>query len=522
MFDDAYHKARNSLANVLWDKGWKKASEKIDALSADTVAGSRGIVFDAYLGLGAIDQLFVQAAQMINIMALSDKALGVQAAIIAPYFRRTIMNGHSGPTGVMAKLSSKVLGISEEQFINIIDTFKSSGRGFVNASVADLGEDSGGAMVFKKIRQVGRIPYTEGELLSRITAHISASLEYLKKNGPGANLKSQHAQRWVTHQYDIFTHAMSSTSRHPMEQLPGLQFVSYTMRTAEFFLAGTFNGKSVLTWKQKGRLFAMQLAMFGSAAIPGGSYLLDKYNREYGTDLTEEDYYQIRYGLIDNLIRYTTGVEAELGRRLAWGEGLFQFVTDLATKPIGEALAGPSGTLSGTVFDATVKMLTNIKYGETGFLLRDTLDVFRSIKSVNMAVNSWYAFKDGVYRSRKGDMLLDDVTTGEAIATALGVPLHRVNELWRQAEFSRKDNEWYRARAKEVNSLYQEWFYERRVNGFGTDRERIIVGAIEKFYQLNQPYISEINRYIDDKFITMNEEMTIELMKREAKRKAAE
>lgn len=522
ILDDAYHSAKDALGNALWDKGWKKTADKVDALSSDPIAGTRGIVFDAYLGLGAIDQFYVQASQMANIVGMSDKALGMQAAAIAPYFRKTLMNGHKAPTEAMAKLSSGLLGVSPEQFMSMVDTFKSSGKGFVNASVADLGQDSAGAVMFNKARQIGRLPYSEGEVMSRITAHVASSLEYLKKFGADADLTKQHAQRWVMNQSDIFTNGMSSTSRHPIEQLPMMQFMSYTMRMAEWYMAGVMGGKSVLSPKQKGRLFTVQLALYGTAAVPGVSYLLDKYNRNYGTDWDENYFYQLRYGMIDSLIKYASGTETELGRRLAWGEGVFTTIQDLQTKPLGEVLLGPAATLGGTIIDAVSKMQNNLKYGGTSMLAEDTLDVFRSIKSVNMAYNAWMAFRYDMIRSRKGDILVDDTSTGEAVAIALGVPLHRVNELWRQSELGRKDQDWYRARARTVNSLYQDWYTERVTNGPGTERERKIVAAIETFNMVNKEYMSDIGRYVDKKFITMNEEMTIELMEREAKRKAAE
>jgi hypothetical protein len=521
MFDNAYHRAKDGLANALWDKGWKKTAGKIDALSADPVAGTRGIVFDAYLGLGAIDQFYVQASQIINVMAMADKALGVQAAGLAPYFRKTLMNGHQGPTEAMARLSSGFLGIKPEQFLAMIDTFKKSGKSYVNASVADLGEDSGGKVFFDKVRKVGRIPYSEGELMSRITAHIASSLEYLKKYGPEANLSSQHAQRWTMHQSDLLTNGMSSTSRHPMEQIPGFQFMSYTMRMAEWYFAGIAGGKRVLSTKQKFRLATFQLGMFGSAAVPGLSLVIDEYNRNYNVNMSEADFYQLRFGLIDNVIRYATGVETELGRRLAWGEGLFQTITDLQDKPIGEALMGPSAAFGGTVLDSVVRLQNNLKYVGTSTLPKDIVNVFRSIKSVNMAYNAWMAFRHEIYRSRKGDVLLDDVSTGEAIALALGVPLHRINELWRQAEMDTKDQDWYRARARTVSSLYNDWYTERLNNGYGTQREKEIIAGIEEFNAIHQPYMDEINRYVDKKFITMNEEMTIKLLEREAKQEAA-
>jgi hypothetical protein len=523
-FDSAYHKARESLANMLWDKGWKKASEKLDALSADPVAGTRGIVFDAYLGLGAIDQFYVQGSQVINIVAMADKTIGVQAAALYPYFRKTLMNGHKAPTEAMARMSSGLLGVTPEQFIAMIDTFKKSGKGYVNASVADLGEDSAGKVFARKAREKLRIAYTEGELAARITAHIAASMEYIKKFGPAADLNAQHATRWVTHQSDVLTNGMTSTSRHPIEQLPMMQFMSYSMRMAEWYMSGLLGGKGVLDGKKKFKLFTFQLGMYGSAAIPGGGYLLDKYNREYGVELNEADFYQLRHGLIDNLIRYATGVETELGRRLAWGEGLFDTIGNLQEKSLPATLLGPVGTLGGTVLDSVSQMVFNIRHGQTSLkaLGGDTLDVFRSIKSVNMAMNAFDAFRWEVLSSRRGDTLADNIPTGEAVATALGVPLHKVNELWREAAFAKKDTEWYRSQARRVSSLYQDWYRERERNGYGTQREKEIIAGIELFNQNYQEYMPEIDRYIDKKFITMLEEQTVEILKRETKRKAAE
>jgi hypothetical protein len=403
MLDDFYHKAKDNLANVLWDKGWKKASEKLDALSADPVAGTRGIVFDAYLGLGAIDQFYVQGSQIANIVAMANKTVGVQAAAVAPYFRATIMNGHKAPSEVMAKLSSGILGITPEQFLAMIDSFKRSGKGFVQGSVADLGEDSAGKVAFRKVREVGRIPYTEGETMARITAHVAASMEYIQKFGPKADLLSQHGQRWVTHQSDVFTNGMTSTSRHPIEQLPMMQFMSYSMRMAEWYLSGIAGGKGVLSGKQKAKLFTFQLGLYGAAAVPAGGFLLDYYNYKYGTDLSDADWYQVRHGLVDSFIRYTTGVESELGRRLAWGEGLFNTMQDLQSNSIIETALGPSYSLGKTVLESTSKMLWNMKVAGTDLLAEDTLDVFRSIKSVNLVYNAYMAVRWGEYRTRRGD-----------------------------------------------------------------------------------------------------------------------
>ncbi len=222
--------------------------------------------------------------------------------------------------------------------------------------------------------------------MARITAHVAASMEYIQKFGPTADLLGQHGQRWVTHQSDVFTNGMTSTSRHPIEQLPMMQFMSYSMRMAEWYLSGIAGGKGVLSGKQKAKLFTFQFGLYGASALPFAGYYLDWYNRKYGTELSESDFYQLRHGLVDNFIRYTTGVESELGRRLAWGEGLFNTIQDLQSNSPLQIALGPSYSLGKTVLESTSKMLWNMKVAGTDLLAEDTLDVFRSIKSVNLGL----------------------------------------------------------------------------------------------------------------------------------------
>ena len=521
--DNFYHKAREGLANVLWDKGWKETANKIDSLSADPVAGTRGIVFDAYLGLGAIDQLYVQASQISNIVAMANKTVGVQAASVAPYFRLTVSNGHKAPSEVMARLSSGVLGITPEQFLTMIETWKKSGKGYVQGSIADLGSDSAGKVGFRKVREVGRIPYTEGETLSRITAHVAASLEYIQKFGPKADLLSQHGQRWVTHQSDIFTNGMSSSSRHPIEQLPMMQFMSYSMRMAEWYLSGIAGGKGVLKGKQKAKLLTFQLGLYGAAALPFAGYYLDWYNFQHGTELSEADYYQLRHGLVDSFIRWTTGVESELGRRLAWGEGVFNTIQDIQGNSPLEIALGPSYSFGKTILESTSKLLWNMKVGGTDMLAEDTLDVLRSIKSVNLGYNAYMAMRYGVYQTRRGDVISDKLTDADAVAIALGVPLGEVNKVWRNIEMTKADKGHYQDIAKRVTGIWQDLYDERRRNGTGTDRERKLISALETVYAIYTPYeIQQFERYVDKSPITMNEELMIEILKREAAKGVSE
>jgi len=523
VIDEAYHKKREAFANILYDKGHKKAAENIDALSIDPNTAARGIIFDRFMGMWAIDQIWVQGSQMLAIQGLADKAIGAQASAIAPFFRGTLLNGHKAVDEKMAKLMGGAIGVDPKQMQVMLDTFKSSGKGFIGASVSDLGEGSGGKVMFKKIREAGRIPFNEGELLSRITAHVSASMEYLKKFGNDADLTKQHASRWVMHESDRLTMAMTSQSRNTFEQFPGFQFLTYPMRVTEYMLGGIAGGKSVLSTKQKIKFGLTQIAYFGAVAVPGAGYVIDKYNREYGTDLSEDDFYQIRHGLIDNAIRYLTGVETEIGTRLAWGEGLFNTLADVQDKSLMEVLTGPAGATVVDAVDIANRFVFNIQTGGISALgSEDIWDVVRFLKSGNMAYNAWKAWNFEQIFSRSGSVLDTTASKGEAIAFALGVPLNKVNAYWREVEAQRKDEDFRRQVGKEISSLYQEWFAEREANGSGTKREKIIIGQIEALNKLHMDDMSNIQRYVNKDFISKIEQQTLEIQARETKRKAAE
>lgn len=518
--DEKFANWKDELSNLLWDKGWKKASEKIDALSDQPVAATRGIVFDSFFW-GAIDQVYVQASQIFSIMAISDKTIGMQAAALAPVFRGTLLNGHRQVDTAMAKLMAAPMGVTPEQMVDIIDTFRKSGKGVVQASVADLGEDSAGKILFKKIREKGRLPYTEGELISRITAHISASKEYLAKYGAKADLKSQHATRWVMHESDKLTHAMSSTSRHPIEQLPMMQFMSYSLRMTEYLLGGLLGGKAVLNKTQKMKLATMQLGLFGAGAVPFAGAGLAWYEYKYGTGVDEETYKWIRKGTLDGILSYMTGVETDLGQRLAWGEGLFNTITNLQDQNLVTTFFGPTGTVASNIWESTNQLLGNIKNGTTSDIGNDLWDVGKSIKAVNMYHNAYRAFRYQQYQLRNsGGVVLEGITTGEAVAMAFGIPLERINSVWDEIEVRKKDTEYFKATAKDISRLYSDLQFEVNTNGWGTDLGRSLERDIATMYAIHGPDMYKIQPYINNKFITMYEQTVINQAKRDAEKQA--
>jgi hypothetical protein len=521
VLDAAYHRVKDNFANMLYDKGFKKISEKMDALSADPIAATRGIVFDSFFW-GAIDQVWVQGSQLFAISAMSDKAIGIQATALAPFFRGTLMNGHAAVEESMSKLMAKAVGIDPKHVQDMIATFKASGRGAVQASIADLGEDAGGKIAFRNIREKGRIFYNEGELLSRISAHISASMEYIAKHGPKADLQSQHAKRWVMHESDILTHAMTSTSRHPIEQLPMMQFMSYALRMTEFMTAGLMGGKGVLSGARKAKLGAMQVAFYGATAIPFAGAALSYYEYRFGTGMDEKTYNMLRKGALDTLMTYLTGIETEIGGRLAWGEGLTTTMMDLQNKNAIQILLGPTGTVANNAFEALNQFVGNLKYGISPGTLDDIVDIGKVLKFANMYHNAILAFRDGTYSMRNsGGILLDDVTRREAFAIAMGIPLERVNSVWDTIQNSKKLDLYYKDVGKKISKLYYDLHREVKQNGWQSEYAKTLTKSIAHMYAIN-PEQHRYSRYVDDTFRTMYEESMVNEAKRELERNALE
>lgn len=525
--DAAIQEKRDILGRMLHDMGWVKAGAKVDALSAEPIAAIRGITFEVVLGTFALPQLLVQSSHIISIMGTADKATGLAAAATLPVNRALIRNGYPAVTEKMAQAMGKFLNIKPEQYAEIIRSFRENGRNSVASSLADLGEDSSGRIWFQKFREKGRVFYNEGERLSRLTAHVTASLEYIRKFGPEVDLRTVSAQRWIANREDTLTFAMTSQSRAPIEQVPMVQFLSYTFRMAEFLTSGLVKdfknlkagGKwtdefGPLSLKHKVKLLTTQMAFYGAAAIPGASYLLDKYNFENDPKINADLINLVDKGVIDFFIEQMTGIETELGRKLAWGQGLYTTLQDIGEESVLEIAAGPSYTVAKNALDSMAQLARNVALGQTTALPEDLMDVARTISSVNTYYNTWLAFQYGEFMTKNGTVIIDGLSPYEAAAIAFGVPLEDVNKVWRTREFLSKDRKDFMELGKIASSLYRDLAWEYEHKGFDTKRADDIRKAIEVFYAGFNPYDrSQIDKFVDKKAINLFEKTVIDVMK---------
>ena len=265
--------------------------------------------------------------------------------------------------------------------------------------------------------------------------------------------------------------------------------------------------------------------MYGTPAIPVIGYQLDWYNFKNGTDYTVEDSYKIRDGLLDNFLKYTSGVDTELGRRLAWGEGSFRTIQDLQEKSLVEVFFGPSGTLGTNLYDGVSKMLWNMRHASSPleFIGEDSVDIVRNMKAANMIYNGYYAILHGLYFNKKGDMQASELTTSEGVALLLGVPIEKINETWRDIAFLAKEEKHSKDLGARISGFWQDLHREWEINGHGTKRERTIMDSLSNIYAIYpQDVLKSAEKYVDKKFISMNEDLFIKLLERQANKGATE
>lgn len=456
------------LSNYMYDKNMLKTSDFIAGRSTDPYTALRGYVFDQKLGMFNPDQLMVQSSQIIKVNYLAEGNAGIIGTALYAPMRFAVLNGNENVIRHLGKTLEKTTGLTADQFVGMVSSFKASGRGITNLSIAELGEDASlAASGFRGIREAGRIFFKEGELVARISGYNTAYIEYLRKF-PTVNPASNEAQRWIMNRQDVLTQAMTGISRTPVDQLPFLQFASYMFRLNEAIFSGTFavpGGRKLLSNKEKAKLVIGDAVLFGANGFMGFSFAMDRIRHLYGHDIDtpgEEELYKIiQKGLLDGIIRNATGVDTSLGSRLGTGDGMFMLTRDLIDKNALEFFGGPSlelGTDSlGILFNTLKHISTGVPQGNYILLQEDLESIAKLATSSNKAINAYKAFKYQEYYSKSGALIADDLSTGESIALAMGVPTGRMETAWKVMTQTQLDKLLLKSTAKDIERSWNNY-----------------------------------------------------------------
>lgn len=452
----------NGISNYLYGKGLGKASDiAADMASVNPATAMRGFTFDAKLGMFNPSQLYVQASQVFNIFPVGGVSALKGGALYGPV-RFALYNNNPEVIKALGARVGPVVGISADEFVDMVAMFKDHGRSMIGVSLAEFGTDAATASnvlgeTVGAVRKAGRVFFNEGELVARTTAWNTAYIDYLKKF-PGKSPRSQQGVRWIMNRQDTLTQSMSGASRTELDKFPFTQFLSYPFRINEAIFAGSFGGKRVLTKAESLRLAAAHTVLFGASGWAVSGVAMDYYNYRYGIDLDEGVYRAVRKGALDYLLSEITGVDTSLSSRLGSGDNLFMLMKDMGENNIFETLGGPSLEVSSEALRVIIGGAKNLAKGVTTGDFEDlggSLQRFMRVFSTgNQAYNTYMAMRVGQYLTKDNALLDNNLTDMEGIFIALGVPLEEHEEAFKFANFSKFEK---LLLSSTTNSVQREW-----------------------------------------------------------------
>jgi len=306
--------------------------------------------------------------------------------------------------------------------------------------------------------------------------------------------------------------------------------LTYSWRMTEAMFAGSLGGgRTVLTAKEKLKLGTLHLAVFGTAAVPFAGYVADRIDQKYGIPIDNDTYNMLRWGMLDVALTEALGTETAFSSRVGIGEGITSTILNFMDGSVIEALAGPSGQFSGSTVSSTLNLIKDVRSGvgtgDYSVLKLDVSLLARNIRSWGMAEQTYFAMMFGQYYNRTGTKVTGDVSTQEAVAIALGIPLKKFVEANSLTKTMFADKNYETKVVKRLNQLSVEAEKQTRLGDTetanslrreivtilnvhtGEQRERIFSGMAPEFFsQLDQTLLYAWRKELN----TRNQESNME------------
>lgn len=451
-------------ADFVYGKDYKKLASFADAIAKnDPVGFLRAVAFHSKLGLFAVDQVFVQASQLVNVLGVTQASLGVVGSMrvlsgTTPLRAALIKGIPEGALDRIAKNQAPLTGISAEEFVKIRDWVLATGRNVVDRTTVEYNENAGFVSpsrlksAGKKVLDWGQFGFNEGEQLARLGSVLAAYAE--RKTAHGIeDIFDDGVTRALLHRSDVLTASMTSKSSAPWQRgalgLP-LQFTTYLMRMTEQLTT------DILTPKEKVRLGITHLFVWGTASVPFLGSAQDKALYEGNIDPNGELFQAIRFGAIDYALSNLTGSETAVSSRLALGEGVYDLFRKFGEDRFVEVAIGPGGTVFLETFKGTNSLISNLF--DTGNLDVAKLDLNRiasQISTMSKAQQAWYIRKYGqMYSKNTGSATSSDsLNNMDALMKLLGIPLKEQQTIWSSVESMSDHSKQLDSAAKNINRV---------------------------------------------------------------------
>lgn len=436
-------------------KNGKQAAKALDWASTKDPAGFlRAMAFHTKLGLFNIDQLFVQANQIVNVIGITSATLGPMGAVrgalgVAPMRLALISSIPEGALKFIAKTQAPFTGISADDFIQLRDWIKGTGRNIIDRTVVE--ENNPVAFVGSSVLDWGQVFFKEGELAARLAAATTNFLER-KAAGYTDDIFDPAVTRSMLRRQDVLTASMTSSSAAPWQRsllaVP-LQFTTYHVRMMEQLFV-----KGILSGKERIGLGLTHLMVYGTAAAPGIGALQDSLGFKEKVDVQDPKFDLIRYGALDAILTGLSGEETALSTRLAVGEGLWDLMTEFANEPLTTLAAGPGGTITYDSLTALASFLNNVVGGNFHQSSYDWNRFARNVSSYNKAYIFYVGRRYGEMVSRKTEgITLDEMSSVETVLATMGITLREQDALWTAVTNVQAEKEAFETHVKELKRL---------------------------------------------------------------------
>lgn len=406
----------------------------LSSLSDPTVF-MRRVAFSLQMGFWNPVQLLKQAQGFTHSVMIAGPIHGTKGAAAYPFMRALMMS--SGSDAMISSLGKKAstFGWKADDFAEMFKGMRQSGMTNIGGSHSwkdDLLEPKSFTGPVGKMLDKSTVFFNEGEKLNRMVGYASAYSEWRAANKFAKF--DRRAQDAVLRRSDVMNVNMTKAGDAAWQSgalnIPS-QFYSYQLRLWEQFL-----GKQ-LTRGEKARAIAGYSALYGIPVGVGGTLLPI---RDWYADLRKQ---ALAKGLPDNPIYVDAmhhgivGITASLiaghetNASQAYGPGSLNFIQDAldGDHTFMQIALGASGDMMGKMYDSAFPVFASLRNiyqnGSTEdnfkILGSDVVDVFRNIKSVNLAHNAWYGMNAGKMIA-KNKVSVDDVTTTDVVlSTIFGV-----------------------------------------------------------------------------------------------------
>ncbi len=409
------------------------------------------LVFDAWLGLFDVSQMFVQTQTIFTAVAASPR-FGAEAVGSFMPMRWMMVNKSENLLDFIAKRLAPIHNQAPEDFKRMIRTYRDSGWNAPGGEISYLDNfsnsvaSSGALFKIQQGRRAGRIFFNEAERWNRMVAYQIAWKE-TREALPKLATDSEEFLATVNKRTNDFSLSMTAASNSKIQQgifSPVTRFMGYQMRMLEAIWPAFAGGNPAFSGAAKARILASQVLLYGSKGLPFGQRISDvvqdMYAEVVGEELPFEATRYIESGTIDGLLYSISGgdLNTDFAERTGFGRGLdytFDRAMDGSMASMLEFLGGPAFSFSSRYAESVNRVLTYFK-GTRGPLDLDAQDanfvlnelVVKHINSLKRANKGIMIYRLGQVNNPKTGRKMYDATKLEAVAAAAGIPLFEDTE----------------------------------------------------------------------------------------------